>query len=59
MTTEQIRKKLLDLHIRENELNRKISKADNTIKGCRKEIEKLAKKVSKNMRYRNILINKL
>ncbi len=59
MTTEQIREKLLVLHKKEDELNRKIAKADNTIKGCRKEKEKWAKQVSKNMKYRNSLINKL
>lgn len=59
ITTEQIREKLKILHKHENEFNRKIAKADQTIKGCQKEIKKLAKQVSKNMLYRNKLINQL
>lgn len=59
MTTEQIRSKLKILHDQENELNRKMAAADNKIKGLRKEISKHAKMVSKNMLYRNKLINQL
>ncbi len=59
MTAKQIRDKLLLLHEQENEYNRKIAKADNAIKGLRKEIERYAKLVSKNMKYRNQLIKQL
>lgn len=59
MTTEQIREKLLQLHIQENDLNRNIARLDCEIKGRRKLIATLAKKVSKNMKYRNDLINRL
>lgn len=59
MTTQQIRQRLLLCHQSENELNREIGKLDNTIKDARKKKIKLAKAVSKNMRYRNSLILKL
>jgi hypothetical protein len=59
MTTEQIRGKLKLLHEAENEINKKIAKADVIIKGLIKEKATLGLRVSKNMKYRNKLINKL
>jgi len=59
MTTEQIRERLLVLHKAEDELNKKMGAIDAQIKGLSKDKAKLAKQVSSNMRYRNILISKL
>lgn len=59
MTTEQIRVKLLQLHKQENEMNKMISTYDKQIKDLEKKKYKVAKMISSNMKYRNILINKL
>lgn len=59
MTIEQIRERLILCHQAENEINRKMSVLQATIKHSEKEKKKLALQVSKNMRYRNSLINKL
>lgn len=59
MTKEQVREKLLKCHEQENELNKKIHKLDIIISHSNKEKRILAKKVSKNMLYRNQLISKL
>lgn len=59
MTKEKIRERLKVCHENENELNRKISTLDITIRNCEKQKLKIAKQVSNNMLYRNKLINQL
>lgn len=54
-----IHDKLADLHKRENELNKQISNLDKIIRISKQQKLKFAKQVSANMRYRNILINRL
>lgn len=59
MEQTAIRDRLKRLHDQENELNKEMSKIDYQIKMLRKQKEKVAKRVSNNMRYRNKLINQL
>lgn len=59
LTTELIRERLKKCHADENAMNKELSKLDWTIKDCNKKKIKLAAKISKNMKYRNLLINKL
>jgi len=59
MTQEQIREKLFNCHKTENDYNREMAKLDLQIKSIEKRKAALARKVSKNMRYRNSLIEKL
>lgn len=58
MTIEKIRKKLLHLHTKEDELNREIGNLDKAIRKAQKTKLKIAKQVSNNMIYRNSLIEK-
>ncbi len=59
MTNEQIREKLALCKQSENAINKELSRLEWTIKDAKKKKAKLAIQVSKNMRYRNSLINKL
>ena len=59
MTTEQIKLKLIQLHRKENEMNKLISGYDKQIKNAENKKKKTAKMISSNMKYRNILINNL
>lgn len=59
MTQDQIRKRLTDCHDAENKMNKEMSDLYWQIKTAIKRREKLFKQVSKNMKYRNSLINKL
>lgn len=59
MTKEQIRERLILCHQSEDAINKQIGHLDKTIKDAEKKKVKLAKQVSKNMLYRNKLINKL
>ncbi len=59
MTTEQIRERLLLCHQAENSINKELSRLDKVIKDANKKKTALAKRVSKNMKYRNSLIAKL
>lgn len=59
MTNEQIREKLATCKIAENAINKQMSAENYKIKEAKKKIKKLAIQVSKNMKYRNSLIDKL
>lgn len=59
MTQEQIREKLSSCHKTENGYNREMAKLDLQVKAIEKRKIVLARKISKNMRYRNRLIEKL
>lgn len=59
MKPETIKERLKELHRQEDELNKQIGKFDKTIRHCQKQKLSISKRVSKNMRYRNELINKL
>lgn len=59
MTTEEIRERLRDCKVAENAINTQLTGLDKTIKDCQKQKKKLAMLVSKNMKYRNSLIEKL
>jgi len=59
MTNEQIRERLQALHKAENELNKELSTHHKEIMWRLKKKEVLTKQISKNMKYRNYLINKL
>jgi len=59
MTQEQIKNKLLQLHRKENEMNKVLSNLDKQMKDAQKKKNKVAKMISSNMKYRNTLINKL
>lgn len=55
---KDLKKKIDDLHNREDVLNKEIGKIDKEVKGLLKRKDKLSKSVSKNMLYRNLLITK-
>jgi hypothetical protein len=57
MESDRIKNKLSELHLHENGWNKEISILDATIKKCEKEKIKLAKKISNNMKYRNLLLS--
>lgn len=59
MTNDQIRERLALCKQAENKINKEMSFLNYTIKECQKKKKKLAIQVSKNMRYRNQLIDKL
>lgn len=59
MNNEQIRTRIAERKVQENDYNKQLAKLEWTIKDCKKKKLKLAKKVSDNMRYRNKLINML
>lgn len=54
-----IKEKLTELHEHEKEWNIEIGKIDKQIRQLQKYKSKLAIKISKNMKYRNLLINQL
>lgn len=54
-----IRNRLKTLHDQENDLNKEMGKIDHQIKLLKKKKAKVARRVSKNMLYRNRLINQL
>lgn len=56
---ERILKKLKDCHEQENELNKNLSKIDTEIDRLTKQKFKISKSISKNMKYRNLLISQL
>jgi hypothetical protein len=58
-STEKVREKLKQAHEQENEINKQISTIDNQIKFLSNKKTALAKRVSKNMQYRNNLIKLL
>lgn len=58
-TKEQIRQKLNKLHEEENAYNKEMTRLFNQCKWNQKRMSKLATLVSKNMLYRNKLINQL
>ena len=51
--------KILQSHIQEDEYNKEIGLIDKQIKQLSKKKKSLAIKISKNMKHRNILIDKL
>lgn len=55
----ELRDKLSQLHKGEDELNKQIGLIDKQIAQLLKQKLKLAKLVSKNMKYRNLLISQL
>lgn len=59
MTTEIIRKKLIELHDQEDTMNKSMGNIDKQVLELKKQKKKLAKKISNNMKYRNQLIYKL
>lgn len=54
-----IREKLLKLHQEENVMNKDMAKLSYQIKILGKAKEKIRKRISSNMKYRNKLINQL
>jgi hypothetical protein len=50
-------KKLTELHEHEDEFNKEMAKIDFNIKQLKARKEKLRKQISRNMKYRNLLIN--
>lgn len=58
-TKEQILGKLKECHQQEDDLNKLISGIDKQIDQLQKSKIKTAKLISKNMKYRNILISQL
>ena len=56
MIAESVKISLEKLHIRENNLNREMSKIDAQIATLKKRKAKIAKQVSSNMKNRNRLI---
>lgn len=59
MTTEQVKEKLLTLHVKEDSMNKEMSECDKQIRQLILKKTRLAKKISRNMKFRNLLINKL
>ena len=59
MTNEKIRERLEECRKAENKLNKEMSRLSYEIKVAYKKKMKLAIRVSKNMKYRNSLINQL
>jgi hypothetical protein len=59
MTKEQIRERLILCHQAEDAINKDMGNLNKIIKDAEKKKIKLAKQVSKNMLYRNKLIQKL
>lgn len=59
MTLEKIRLKLLELHQQEDEMNYEIGDIDKQIRQLKKKKQKLTKRISGNMKFRNRLINEL
>lgn len=59
MTTEQVKEKLLTLHVKEDSMNKEMSVCDKQIRQLILKKTRLAKKISRNMKFRNLLINKL
>lgn len=59
MTTEQLKKRIAELHSLENELNTENGKCDKQIGVILNQKKKLAKRISHNMKYRNRLINEM
>lgn len=59
MTKEQMKERLSNCHLAENSLNKQMGKLDYTIKESQRQKKKLAVKISKNMKYRNGLIERL
>lgn len=58
-TKEQILNKLKECHQQEDELNKALSEIDKKIDQFQKSKIKTAKLISKNMKYRNLLISQL
>lgn len=54
-----IKEKLAEMHSKEDVLNKEICQLDKLILKCQKRKKVLARMISKNMRHRNILIQKL
>ncbi len=59
ITIKQIKDRLLELHFREDAMNKEMGKLHKVILDAQKAKNKLALRISKNMKYRNVLINKL
>lgn len=59
MITEKIRQMLLELHKQEDNMNREMGKISKQILELEKKKQKLAKRISGNMKFRNQLINRL
>lgn len=59
MITEKLRQRLLELHQQEDEMNREMGKISKQIFELEKKKQKLAKRISGNMKFRNQLINRL
>ena len=59
MITEKLRQRLLELHQQEDEMNREMGKISKQILELEKKKQKLAKRISGNMKFRNQLINRL
>lgn len=58
-TREQILSKLKDCHKQEDDLNKALSEIDKEIDRLTKVKAKTSKLISKNMKYRNLLIEQL
>lgn len=59
MTPKQLKDRIIDLHNRESELSHLNSDCDKIILEQNKKKTKIAKQVSKSVKYRNLLINQL
>jgi chromosome segregation ATPase len=59
MNTEKIRNKLIELHNQENDMNKEMGNINKQIFLLQKEKEKITKRISGNMKFRNRLINQL
>jgi hypothetical protein len=53
---EKVEQKLADNHLQENQYNKELASIDKTFKALLIRKKKLAKLISKNMKYRNLLI---
>lgn len=55
-TEEKVRAKILKSHEQENEYNSEIGSIDKQVKGLKFRKQRLTKLVSKNMKYRNLIV---
>jgi len=62
-TREEILKlkkmKIVNLHERENRLNAENTELDKTIESCKRKKDKIAKAISRLVKYRNIIIDQV
>jgi len=59
MTNDELLDEISRLRFRENVMNIRLGIIDKQIKQLKKEKKSIAKKISKNMKHRNVLISQL